>query len=270
MPVVLGRTAQQAMEDSMELGIAAKPGLERGVEHGALLPVSIEIEKPLDALAVAKVHEGEASLLMEEPAEAAGAESRVARQIGKRTSGSVVANQARYPLHGGMNVLHGNVACVLKALPGEQQSVGDAGIEKGLMPGCGEIGEKISEALHVLLREAPASVAVDAGLEQRAGGDVDGDASNHPAAKDADPHAEVAGLLNKDVFLRGKEPEQVSSADFVAAVAEQVDAPAAGDEIEFEFGMGMATIGGGEIVVLPDAAIQLRLQMQMLTHDKKR
>lgn len=269
-PVVPGRAAEGALEDAVELRVAAKAGFERGVEHGAGLAVSVEVEKPLDALAVAKVDQGEASLLVEEAAETSRTQSGFPRQFGKRKRGSVVADEPRGALDRWMNVLDGDVAGVLKALPGEEQRVGNTGIEKGLMPGGGEIGEEPLDTLHVLLGEAAAGVAVHAGLNEGASGNVDGDAANHSAAKDSDPHAEVGSLFDEDMLLRGEEPEKISAADFVPALAEEIDAPAAGDEIQFKFGVGMTAVGGGKVVVLPDAAIEFGLQMQVLTHDKKR
>lgn len=269
-PVVPGRAAERALEDAVELRVTAKAGFQRGVEHGAGLAVTVKVEKPLDALTVAKVHHGEACLLVKEAAEAAGTESGFLGQLSQRVSGSIVADEPRRTLDCGVNVLDGDVASPLEALPGEEQRVGNPGVEKGLMPGGGEIGEEPFEALHVLLGEAAACVAVDIGLNERTSRNVDGNAANHPAAKDSDPHTKVGSLFDEDMLLSGEEPEKISTADFVTSFAEEVDAPAAGDEIQFKFGVSMAAVGGGKVVVLPDATIQFRLQVQVLTHDKKR
>lgn len=264
--IVAGGATEYAVEDAMELRVAA----EAGFEQGAGLAVSIDIEEALDALPVAEVDEGETRLLMEEPAEAARAESGVTGQLSEGAGRGVVPDETGGALDGGMHVLHGDFAGVLKALPCEEQRVGDACIEEGLMPGRGEIGEECSKTLHVLLREPSAGFKVAVGLKQGTRRYVDRDAADHAPEKDADPHAEVGGLLDEDVFLRGEEPEEIAAADFVAAIAEKIDAATVGDEIQFQFGIGVKAVGGGKVVVLPDAAIKPGLQMQMLTHDKKR
>jgi hypothetical protein len=258
------------MEDAVELRIASKSGFERGVQHGAALAVSVEVKEPLDALAIAVVDKGKACLFVKEPAETACTESRFAGEVGKWAIGSAVTDEARGALNSGVNLLHGDVAGVLEALPGKEQGVGETGIEQRQVPGGGEIREKIPEALHILLREAAACISIDGGLQQGASWNIDGDAADHSAAEDSNPHTEIRGLLDEDMFLRGEKPEEIAASDFIAAIAEKVDAAAASDQIQFKFGMSMTAVCRGKIVVLPDAAIEFGRQMQMLAHDKKR
>ena len=268
--IVPGRAAKHAMEDAMELWIAAEASLERRVEHGPALPVAVEIEETLNALAIAEIDQGETCLLVKKPAEPACAEPSFTRNVRNRTIGSAVADKARGALHGGVNVLHGNSAGVLEAIPGEEQSIRESGVEQGLRLFGGKLREKIPETLCVLLGQAAACFASDAGLEERSGGDVDGDAANHPAAEHADPHAEIWSLFDEHVFLCGEEPEEIAAADFVTAVTEEVYAATPGDKIQFQLRMSVAAVGSGKVVVMPETAIQFRRQMQMLTHDKKR
>ncbi len=268
--VVPGGAAEHAMKDAMELRIAAEASLERSVEHGSALPVAVQIEESLNTPAIAEVNEGEPGLLVKQSAQPACAKSGFTRDVRNWTIGRAVADEAGGTLDGGVNILNGNIAGVLEAIPGKEQSIRESGIEKRLMLCGGKVREEIPKALRVPLGKAAAGFAGEAGLEQRTGRDVDGDVANHPAAEHADPHAEIWSLFNEDVFLCREEPEEVAAADFVTAVAQEVDAATSGDEIQFQLGMSVAAVGGGKVVVLPYPAIQFRRQMQMLTHDKKR
>ena len=105
-------------------------------------------------------------------------------------------------------------------------------------------------------RETATGFAGEAALEQGASADVDGAGADGAAAKDGDPHLEVGCLLDEHMFLSGEEPEEISAADFVATVAEQIGAATAGDEVELELDVAVTAVGGGEIGVAPEVAIE--------------
>jgi hypothetical protein len=71
--VLSGRTAGDLAKDAMELRVAAKAGIERGVEQCALSAnvalKLIAVEEALHAPAVTELDNGEPGLLFEETAE---------------------------------------------------------------------------------------------------------------------------------------------------------------------------------------------------------
>lgn len=254
----------------MKLRVASEASFECGIKHGCALPGAVKVEEALDTLTVAKIDEGKPSLLVKEAAESACTQARIPGKLGQRTGVVAIADKPGSALYCRVNVHRGYVARMLEALPGEKQCISDACVEKRRMLGGGEIGKKIAEPLQILLSEASAGFAFERGLREGPSRRIESDPTNHPTAEDCDPHAEVGGLLDEDVILRGKQPEEVAAADLITAAPDEVDASTASYEVQFEFGVSMAAIGRGKVVVLPDSSVQFSWQMKMLTHDKKR
>jgi hypothetical protein len=72
LAVLGGRAAGDLPEDAVELRIASEAGCKRSIEQSALTSFTAKfkvIEEPLNTLAIAKLNDGEAGLLFEEPAE---------------------------------------------------------------------------------------------------------------------------------------------------------------------------------------------------------
>lgn len=268
--VVPRRATEYTMKDPMELGIAAKARLKRRIEHRTSLAIPINVKKTFDALTVAEVDQRESCLLVEEATEASRAQSRIPCQFRKRPRGRAVPDQSRNAFYRGMYILYGDIARTLEAFPGEKQSVRNSRIQQRLMSCSRKVRVDFPESLHVLLCEAPASIALNVRLKQGTSWDINGSTANHPTAKNADPHPKIRCLFYENVFLGGKEPEEIATADLVAAISEEVDTTAASYKVELKFGVSMATVCRGKVVVLPNATVQLRLQVKVLTHDKKR
>lgn len=82
--------------------------------------------------------------------------------------------------------------------------------------------------------------------------------------EDYDPHLEIEGLFDEDVFLRREEPEKIAATDLITTVAEKIRARALGDEIQFEFGMVMAPVGSSGVGIAPGHAIEFRRKIETL------
>ena len=207
----------------MELGIAAEAGFEGGVEHGLTLAGAVDLKESTDALSISEVDHGEPGLLLEEPAEAGGAEAGAASELVEAERGGVFADEMRGAFHGGMDIAYRNIGGALEAVPGLKQSVAEPGVEQtGLVGGAGELGEELFEALEVLFGEAAAAFAGGFGLKEDAGCGIGGGPLDGLALEDGDPHFEVAGLLEQHVLLRGEEPEEIAATYLVPAVGEEV------------------------------------------------
>lgn len=89
-------------------------------------------------------------------------------------------------------------------------------------------------------------------------------------AKDGNPHFKIVRLLDKDMILGRKKPQEIATPNLIPALPKKVCAVTACDQIEFELCMGMAPVCGGLAVVTPDVPVELRGKMQPLNrHDKK-
>jgi hypothetical protein len=84
------------------------------------------------------------------------------------------------------------------------------------------------------------------------------------ALEDNDPHLEIGSLFDEDVFLRGKEPEKITAANHVTAVAEKIGAGASGDEVQFELGVAMAPVGSSGIGIAPGHAVEFGRKVETL------
>ena len=185
--------------------------------------------------------------------------------------GNCVADESGGAFDGWMQFADGNLGGGLEAGPRVKKGVAQAGIFEAGFTSGGELGEEIFKARKIARREAAAGLAGEVALEEGASVGVDGAGADGAAAKDGNPHFEVGCLLDEHVFLRGEEPEEIAATDLVAAVAEQVGAATAGDEVELEFDVMVAAIGGGEIGVTPDVAVLRGRELEALQHgDKKR
>lgn len=155
----------------------------------------------------------------------------------------VVADEVRGAFHGGMQVVNGDLSGAQKAAPGAQDEIGEAGVEcAGVCGGFAQFGQKIFEPFDVWLGETAAGILRLFFLQEGGGVGVNDGTADSAAAENGDPHFEIGGLLEEDVLLRGEEPKEVATADLIAAIAEQIGAGAADDEVEFELGVGVADI----------------------------
>ena len=255
----------------MELGVAAEAGFERGVEEGVTFAVAVDLLEALDTLTVAELDDVGAGLFFEEAAEARGAKADGGGEAREAVFGGGVADESGGALDGGMELTDGNVGGGLEAGPCMKKGVAQAGVPEADLAGGGELGEEVFKTREIARVEAAAGLAGEVALEQGAGGRVDGAGADGAAAEDGDPPFEVGCLLDEDVFLRGEEPEEVAAADLVAAVAEEVGAATAGDEVELELDVMVAAIGGGEVGIAPDVAVECGRELEALQHvDKKR
>lgn len=268
--IVSRRATEDFSEDAVELCIAAEARFESGSEHGATLPGAVELEEMLDAPAISELSDRKAGLLVKKTTQAGGTEPCAARELLERETFVAFADETRSALDGRMEVAHGNIRRALERLPRSQQSISEACVhDSGLVSGC-NLGEQRIEPLQFVLREPAAGFAAELSSQQRPGRRVSCNAPYGAPAKDGDPHAEVRRLFDEHVILRGEEPEQVTSTDLVAAVAQEIDAQAAGDEVQFEFVVRVAPIGGSDMIVLPHAALQIGRQVEALAHDDKK
>jgi hypothetical protein len=77
-------------------------------------------------------------------------------------------------------------------------------------------------------------------------------------------------LFDKDVFLRGKQPEQVAATNLVFAIGEQIESYALRDEVEFQFRVVMHRVGATVMAVVPEVAIESGGSFELLAHDDKK
>lgn len=255
----------------MKLRVAAEAGLECGVEQGVTLAVAVDLLEALDALAIAELDDVGTGLFFEEAAETRGAEADDGREFGKTVLGVRMADESGGAFDGWVQLADGDVGGGLETGPRVKKRVAQASVPEAGFASGGELGEEVFKTREIARGEAAAGVAGEAALEQGAGAGVDGAGADGAAAEDGDPHLEVGCLLDEDVFLGGEEPKEIAAADLVAAVAEEVGAATAGDEVELELDVAVATIGGGEMGVTPDVAVECGRKLEALQHvDKKR
>ena len=80
-PLFTRRTPRHALEDAMELRVAAEAGFQRGVEHRAALAGAVDFAEFFHALTIAKIHERDARLLFEQPAQPMRAQAGLSRKL---------------------------------------------------------------------------------------------------------------------------------------------------------------------------------------------
>ena len=72
------------------------------------------------------------------------------------------------------------------------------------------------------------------------------------------------------MFLRWKQPKQISAPDLIFAVGEQIKSATLGDQIKFQFRVMMHRIGATVVAVMPEVAIKFGRQFEVLAHDDKK
>ena len=164
-----------------------------------------------------------------------------------------------------------NLAGMIEALPGVQQCIGKAGVQKAGFAGyIGELREEFLKAREILLTQATAGVSGEAALLQGNRHGIGGAAFDQPAAEDDDPHLEVGCLLDEDMLLCGEEPEQVAASYLVLSVAEQISSSAACDEIQLQLSVVMPPVGAGRVGVAPRHTVEICGKFEPLQHDDKK
>jgi hypothetical protein len=156
-------------------------------------------------------------------------------------------------------------------LPSGEEGEPEASVEQAviLLHG-GDVGEEGFQFVESGLGQASAIFTGGVGLTQDAGGGIGSDLADGFGFYDADPHLEVGRLLDEHVFLRGEKPEEIATADLVFAVGEQIEAGAAGDEVELQFGVMVHGVGAPELAVVPEVSIEAGGQFEELVHDDKK
>ena len=134
----------------------------------------------------------------------------------------------------------------------------------------GDFREQGFQPSQCRLRQPAAVFTSGICLPQNSRGRIRGNSPDGVRFGDSDPHLEVGGLLDEDMFLRGKQPEQIAAPDLVFAVGEQVEAAALRDEVKFQFGVMVHRVGAALLVVVPEVAIEFGRQMEVLAHDDKK
>lgn len=269
-PVVARGTAHGACEDAMELRVTSKSSLQCGGEHGLPLPRPVDVEEPLHALSIAEIDEGKAGLLMEEAAQSCRAESGTPREDFEREGAVGVANQARGALHCRVHIAHGHAGSIPKRVPCKPQGICKSSIgHGGLTIKRSQFRQKKLESLDFLLSETPAQIGPQHRFQQNTRRGIRGQAADSAAAKDRDPHAKVGALLHQHVFLFGKQPQEISAANLIPLIANEIGSRAARDQVQFQLRVGVATIRHGARGVLPHASVEFGGKIQFLAHATK-
>lgn len=168
-------------------------------------------------------------------------------------------------LNGGVNFISRDFASALEALPCVEKCVCQTRIEKArFCGGSGEIAEDLFDVDEVLLGEASAGVGGQRLLEKRMRSGIDSVTFDGAALEDDDPHLKVGSLLDKDMFLRGEEPEKIAATNLVATVTEKIGARASGDEIQFELGVVMTPVGSSGAGITPGHAVEFGRKVETL------
>ena len=255
----------------MELRVAAKARFQRGVKHLQPLARAIEREKFFHSLAVAEIHQRQSRLLFEQAAQTRRAQAGAAGKFVQSKFVALVTNKSRGFFDGWVNIMHRHVGGAFKIMPRGEQRVTQSGIEETRMVARGgDFGEQGFEPCKHRLRQTAAVFAGWIRPLQNCRVRVGGDPADGLRPGDTDPHFEVGRLFDEDVFLRGKQPEQIATADLVFAVGEQVEAAALRDEIELQFRVTMHRVGATVVTVMPEIAVQLGGQFELLEHGDKK
>ena len=134
----------------------------------------------------------------------------------------------------------------------------------------GDFSEQSFESGERALWQAPAVFPGRVGLPQNPGVRVGRNPPDGFGLEDADPHFEVGGLLDQDMFLGRKEPEQVAAVNPIFAIGQQIETGALGDQVELQLGVMMLGVGPPVLAVMPEVAVPFRRQMEVLAHDDKK
>ena len=251
----------------MELRVAPETGCQRRVEHREALASAVEPQETFDALTVAEVHQRNAGLLLEQSAQARGAEAGTPGKFFRAQRGGFVADQPRGAFDGGMNVMHWNIGGMFEILPRAKQGVAQPGIEEtGTIVRGGDFGKQSVESREVALGQPPAVLTGGIGLTQNFCVRVGGNSPDGFGFEDADPHFEIGCLLDEYVFLRRKKSEQIATVNLVFAVGQQVETGALSDEVEFQLGVMMHGVGAPVVAIMPEIATEVGGQFELLAH----
>src|SRR5918993_6018442 len=125
-------------EHSIELGVAAEPGLVGRGERGRAPTIAVETHETLESLLVAKPTDREAHLGVEQSAQVRGAQRDGARQVVQVAGVRVGVQKTRDSVDPGMNIdASDDVVAVEKRAPGAEQQVGQPDVEQGVIERLG-------------------------------------------------------------------------------------------------------------------------------------
>lgn len=110
-------------------------------------------------------------------------------------------------------------------------------------------------ASDILLRQAPTAGLCRLILQQHVLGRINCGSPDQFLLEDGYPHLEVFGEVKQHMFLRGEQPEKITGADLVLAVAKQVSSRSSRDEVQLEFGVMMPGVGNDWVVITPDVSV---------------
>ena len=170
-----------------------------------------------------------------------------------------------------MHIVNGHIGGAFETLPGRQQSIAQAGIKKTrLFSRGGNFRQQRFQPRKNRLRKTSAILTRRIRLAQNFGSHVRGQPPDGPRLRDANPHFEIGRLLNQDVFLRGKQPEQIAPANLIFAIGEQVKPAALRHQIELQFRVMMHCVRPAVMAVMPQVTIETGREFELLAHDDKK
>jgi len=254
----------------MELRIAAETGEEGGLNKGVARTGAVEAEEALEAFALAEGSEADAGLLLEEAAEAGGAEAGAVGE-GVEADGAVGAGEEAGSLgDGGVDVgARDGFAGELVGLPRGDERVIEGGVDEREIFADGTFVDVVEEVDVAGIDLAAEDVAGIAGAEDAAVAGT-GAAPDEPGLEDDDPHGEIVGPINEDVFLSGEEPNHGTGKERDAAVAEEVGGFAGEDEVDLEF-LVMVGGDGAELAVGEEGeALDAGADLELFLHGDKK
>src|ERR1700744_2455364 len=147
------------------------------------------------------------------------------------------------PLHRRMQIANRDIRRTQEAAPGIEEPIWEARIEQAQsIARSGDLAKKIFCPSDIAFREAAAEFSSGIGLEQDALFRRGGGFFDHASFENADPHLEIRGLLEQQVLLCGKQPEQIASPYLEAPVAKKVSSMPASYKIKLEFGVMMPLV----------------------------
>jgi hypothetical protein len=121
------------------------------------------------------------------------------------------------------------------------------------------------------MRQPPAALSCRFILQQSLRSRIDSDSFDGLVLENRNPHLKIRSLFEQHVFLRRKQPQQISTAYLVAAITQQVRPQASRNEVQLQLGMVVPSIAAARAAIAPDPSIEPRRDVKKLSHgDKKR
>ena len=254
----------------MKLRVAAEAGEESGFDEGVAGAGAVEAEEAFEAFALAEGGEADAGLLLEEAAEAGGTEAGVAGE-GVEADGAVgVGEEAGGLGDGGVDVGAGDgFVGELVGLPGGDKGVVEGRVEEFEVVTDGAFIDMVEEVDVAGIDLAAEDVAGIAGAEDAAVAGT-GAAFDKAGLEDDDPHGEIVGPIDENVFLFGEEPDHGTGEERDAAVAEEVGGLAGEDEVDLEFLVMMGGDGAKLAVGEEGEALGTGADLELFLHNDKK